>query len=398
MTDTLPQTRLASLAHTDSFSEADWLAWLERVFRGEPFTPAQDSGEAALYLQLASVYRQLPGKPAQGRFEQAVRQLFASTVTSPQYVEELYHLLQLISYIKPAGGEHLLRQRLLTGRLAGLRFDGRELDTLLLVVTAEYGLDPELTYYIHRTVEARADLRYALVGLRLLAPRGFDEYEPVLAQVAALVQGEADMAVAGRALRGIVGTGMGFHWLYQWVRHASASAEPLQAERLSRFHQVLLPLVQRDEHDPYACLLRGLAESQTGAVSPTLLLRIARFRTRVTEPEARWVLSRVWTAQQRCHPDRAPWEVLFPPPPEVADRMLREYDDCVRVRTAAGDQHRTESDVEVALASWLSDVTWEHADQFPRPRPRRLPGQATRDRELVAAGAGRELAAAGAGR
>lgn len=372
-------------ADTELFEQTDWLEWLDRVFRGEPLS-SHYSGEEALYLQLISVYRQLPSKRVKSRFEQAVSRLFATTVTSPQHTEELYHLLQLVSYVKPVGAESLLRQRLLNGRLAELRFEGRELDTQLLVVTAEYGVDPELAYYIQRTVEARDDLRYALVCLRLLAPRGVEEYAPILERVIALLRDEAGMALARRALRAIVATGMGFRWLYEWMRHVDATFDSPQAEQLARFERVILPLAQREEYDPYACLLRGLAEAEAGAVSPSLLLRITHFRRRVTERETAWVLSRMWNVQLRRHPDKAPWSVLYFT--ENENRILREQPDC-EVRNVAEDHYRTSSDEEVRHAHWLATLVDCDTTLFPPSRRRRVPGDAgrrARERDLEGAG------------
>jgi hypothetical protein len=294
------------------FGVKDWYKKLKDFLNGKGHRLI--NGRQEISGVLIGLYRDLDDD-ACDQFAEAVFRLFETTPLITEKAYRIYHLLQLLSFIKPLHAKPLLRRHLksealLAGRVS---FAGQSLHTLLLQVNSKYDIDENLIDYVLESSKRNREFSYLLVCLRLLLAGERKEAFHIVEQIIRNISGPDEATQLVFELKAEV-MQSGYRQLCLWY---SAKAQEIISDypvEFKLFEQsireyLIHPQPQLDalDDDPFKKLLTAQLYASSHRYTPKELVGFARLHTLVGFELAFKILDHIWHRTAMISPFGISW-------------------------------------------------------------------------------------------
>jgi len=334
----------------ESFTIDQWAEWIGSQLHLKKASPQiPSSGRQELHQTLINVHKELEDKASKERFRKAVSLVFESTQALRENAEEIYYLLQVISYLKPLRAKRLIRRHLFEEILRNVAYGGQELHTMLLVAYSKYDIDDELLDYILRSArDRRAEYSYLLVCFRILSQRNGEEAISFLETLFPYLVSKQNVAQMVRVIRGIIFR-TGYRPLFEWYENEFRRCLQQWPVEAASFREALrvsiLPWGSKadEKRDSYGILLSSLLNTGFHRFTPSDLLCITGLVRSVSEKVIRRVLNAIWEGSASKWSHETPWQVNCPPP-DFRNRVSLNPRQCFIENALGSVQLDTEND------------------------------------------------------
>jgi hypothetical protein len=299
------------------FTVERWVKWLNAFLSYEPHEPDFPVGREELHLALMRLYRMLDTKGSHDRFAEAITTIYESTPHHQTNAEQLYYLLQLITYTKPLRAKSLVRRHLFEDSLVNVSYGPYKLQRRLLVASTRYDISDiadELIEYIYRTSKEDTDFKYLLLCLDiLLTPPLVSEGCRFMERVISAIESEVEAVQLCMQLRADLPIAV-YKTFYMWYPVAAerlASQFPKQAEwfkqALKRFVLPPLEVVSEFNVAPYAVLLSARFQAEERLLNAKELYTVASQCEVIGEEIVIDALSDIWSKRASTAHQNQPW-------------------------------------------------------------------------------------------
>jgi hypothetical protein len=270
----------------EEFTVDDWIDWIRHVINYETCHPTINYTIQEIHHSLAEVYTSLPPGALSEKFAEALTFVFEETPLIAKHSANLYHLLQLIGYVKPLRAKRVLRKHLFPEVLKSLNYGNQNLHTMLLATRSKYDVDDELAEYVKRSAQNSRDFSYQIVCLRVIASRSQDELLDLLEIVYKSTDTDIKAYQLARELRSLTRK-YGFKYFCEWfTTKAELSASVGTFEKALReivFSRFKLPTFDGKQslstlvlnNDPYEMLLGAQLLATSTRLNPKQIAAVA---------------------------------------------------------------------------------------------------------------------------
>jgi hypothetical protein len=296
------------------FTLEQWISWLNTFFSHDPCSPViLIIRDEPLHHPLIRLYRSLNTKSRRDRFAEAITKIYQATSLIPENAEQLYYLLQLITYIKPLQAKELLRRDLREGALLDVKFGPYWLQRTLLVARTRYDVNDDIADYIYSSCNENPVFSYLLLCLDILASRNGDEAYRFVERIVPFLKSEVEAMHLGMQLRADLPI-TGYRAFYEWYMSAEEGMQSRFTKEWEEFkktlEQFVLPKLQDTPslHFPaYAVLLSAQLQARKRLLMADELYIIASQYKEVGEEVVLSALSDIWRRTAQRHYQRRPW-------------------------------------------------------------------------------------------
>src|ERR1043165_4208587 len=339
------------------FTVERWIDWLNAFLSRDSCSPVVLIGrDEPLHHPLIRLYRSLKTKSRLDRFAAAITEIYRSTSLMPENAEQLYYLLQLITYVKPLRAKELLRRDLREAALPDVKFGPYPLQRMLLVALARYGVDDDIAEYIYDSCKENPDFSYLLLCLDILSPRSGDEAYRFIERIAPLIKSEVEamhLCMQLRADLPITGRRAFYEW-YLGAGEGMRSRFPRETELFKEaLKQLVLPplLAAPSLHAPaYAVLLSAQLQAEERLLTAEELYIIASLYKDVGEEVVTSALSDIWRKTAHRAYQGQPW--CYDSPSEMPQMFWDNTERSISVR-AVGTAEFTQYIFDARLESGI---------------------------------------------
>lgn len=248
-------------------------------------------------------------------FERALLDLLAAMRMDHSYTEQIVHLLQTFSHIRPQGGEALLLDRLrrFRSRLRNMSRGPLDLERLTIAVLGSYRVDCQFVEQLLLGAAERDDLAYHLLAFRMIARNDLRLAVDFIAPRLLKVDVNREEIAIRRIFTEILSQ-HGYEEVFYWLSDRTSDSQSDDSAEVARIstllRDVVPPPAEINDQLPYHLLLSGLLYAGNVPLTAEDIFKLAS--TANLLPTQHWkhavrVLKIVW---KRTLEQRSKWEEL----------------------------------------------------------------------------------------